>query len=453
MSNIHLGVALGRTILHAAGRGARGSAAESWSRMLAPMLGGAAEWPELKDALRELREDFGVSAGREATLSVALMPELVAVRPLELPPLRSEEVRRLLQRNSGRYFPGASEMQIVAATFTGIPNTVLGAAASARLVEAVLRAAREAGWTLRALVPAHAVWPRAAAAIWPSARAGAASVIVGFSDRIELLRLARGRVVDVRRFRAGSVGEEHVTEAIVGGAGSSRGSASVVAFLGPDGMRRNLSQRLGARGVSLLQPSARDAGIAANPGVAAAIHSLPVTTLELLPESVLVERQVAVRGLIRTLSIAAVALLLVAAALELWGQKRELREIQAQRAAIREGVTRIADARARISETEDRIAALRPAGSGAQWSVVIAEVARYLPRDAHLLAFRARGDSVIVEGSSSRATGVFTSLQRAPGLAGVSAAAPIRRDLSVDGDGMERFTLSASVAPPPETTP
>jgi hypothetical protein len=52
-----------------------------------------------------------------------------------------------------------------------------------------------------------------------------------------------------------------------------------------------------------------------------------------------------------------------------------------------------------------------------------------------------------VEGRAARATGVFESLQRAPGIGGVRAEAPIQQEVQDSGPPIERFLLGARLQP------
>ena len=102
---------------------------------------------------------------------------------------------------------------------------------------------------------------------------------------------------------------------------------------------------------------------------------------------------------------------------------------------------------------EARLTALAAAETGAsRWSGIIAEVAEHLPSDAHLIGMRGTGDSLLLEGVAARAAGVFESLQLAPGVAGVRAAAPIRQEGQDSGAAVERFSLGARLATTRVTT-
>jgi hypothetical protein len=82
------------------------------------------------------------------------------------------------------------------------------------------------------------------------------------------------------------------------------------------------------------------------------------------------------------------------------------------------------------------------------WSTFLTDLADYLPRDAHIVALRAVGDSVAVVGIAREAAGVFEGLGRMPHLAAVRADGPIRQQVAPSGVVREHFGLSARWASP-----
>ncbi len=76
-----------------------------------------------------------------------------------------------------------------------------------------------------------------------------------------------------------------------------------------------------------------------------------------------------------------------------------------------------------------------------RWSGFVADLADYLPHDAHLVALRAAGDSAVLEGVAIQAAGVFQALQQIPQVGAVRAEAPIRQDAAADGSVHEQFAV------------
>ena len=229
---IRTGIAISMTEVCAADVRLSNSSGSAWRAPLEPPDSNGGGWPSLAKALRDLADELGTSGGR---LVVALMPPLTEVRRLQLPPLKREQVLQVLSRNAGRYFVTAREPQVVGTSFArrpsrSGPSPVLGAAASARLVNAIIAAAREAGWTVEGVVPAEVGWSSAATSIWPSFSKGSAHVLVHHADRTDLLTLDGGELASVRRFRAGAIDTDLITGALA--ASRSNGTAPRVGMLG-----------------------------------------------------------------------------------------------------------------------------------------------------------------------------------------------------------------------------
>jgi hypothetical protein len=402
-----IGVALAPDRICVAVPARRGEEGDAWCQPLDPAGVSAGGWPELQEVLTELRERPGSAAG---SLHVALLPPLVQARRIELPPLARAELRGVLTRDAARYFLGAREAQVVGVepleTRKGAASPVFAAAAPERLVQAVLSAAREAGWTVAAVVPAYAAWAAAAVASRPELRRGAGTAVVRAGALIEVVHLREGRPVLVRRFPGAADPGEALARADDG---------APVVQLDPDA-----SALLAAR----FAPRA--------PG--------PV----LLPESVHAARRGSSRRLTASLVAAAAACLVVAAGLELWGAGRELAAVQARRGELRESVATVVRARGMVDGMSARFARLDALEAGTpRWSVVLSTLAHHLPADAHLTSVRAAGDSLLLEGKARRALGVMEALQKTPGIAQVRPVAPIRRELHESGPTVEHFVLSA----------
>ncbi len=388
-------------------------ATATWSRPLTPRALGAGEWDDLRTALVELRESLALRAPRAA---IALLPPLAQARLLELPPLRPAEYRRILSRDAARYFPTGDVAQVAAGEPLAArgprrsldsPPRVLAAAAASDLIEALVRTVDAAGWQLGSIVPAEVAWLQ-------RLRGEVAALVVPAGTLVAVLRVDGGVPVALRRVRR----PLHEAPRVV---------REVIAELECDGAA-----------VQVLDDalSAAAAGAVSAPGP------------QLLPDRVVVERRRGVNRRMIQLSAAALALLLAAAGLDLWGARRELAAVASRRAAIREEVAAALARQDTLESLVARHAALERAGGAAvRWSEVLADFSDYLPRDAHLIAFRGRADSVGLEGIARRAAGVFEALRRAPRVAGVRADAPIRQEASQSGGPpVERFAVAARLA-------
>lgn len=451
---IRTGVALSLTELVAADVRLSGGAA--WRIPLDPPDPNGAGWPSLATALRQLAEKLGALDGR---IVVALMPPLTEVRRLDLPPLKREQVLQLLARNANRYFVGARETQVVG---TSIPKRaskvgpvpVLGAAASARLVKTIAAAANDAGWIVDGVVPAEVGWSAAAAAIWPSLAKGVSHLLVHHDDRTDLLRLENGALAGVRRFRVGSLDTQLIVDALSDA--RSNGTAPRVGSLGSAAPRQELVRALPREAAIVNVPGSEWTSAAADPMVAAATFVRADDALTLLTEDAAEVRARAGRRLTTMVFAASVVLLLGAALVELWGVKRELAAVQAERARIRPQLQSTLSGRTTFEASNRKLASLFEAQRETPYlSGVIASVTDALPAGAHLLSFRARRDTLILDGLAKNSGEAFAALEAIPGLVNVKSVGGVQRQLQDDGTALEHFTVQARMLlpVPPSSSP
>lgn len=258
------------------------------------------------------------------------------------------------------------------------------AAAPASLVERIEAAVAAVGWTLAAVMPAQVAWAA-------SVRDG--QLVARLPHATELMRVDRGRVVERRRLRAGE---------------------SVPAATEIDSY------------------------------IAAAQHAPRCHALEVCSDARRTARGRSARRLALALSAAAVGCLLLAAGIDFWGLERELAAVQARRATLAPEVARAIRARDSVNALAATVTTLEALESATpRWSAFFADLADYLPRDAHVVAFRAMGDSVALVGIAREAAGVFQGLERMPRLAAVRADGTIRQDVGANGVVREHFGVSA----------
>lgn len=444
---IHTGIALSATELCAADIRLRGDGAAGWRAALEPPNGDAT-WPSLAKALSDLAAVLGATG----VLSVSLMPPLTEVRPLELPPLRDDDLQHLLTRNASRYFVNARGPQMVGASWIGRqkrrgPAPLIAAAASARLVAAIRAAADESGWSVGSVEPAETAWSAGARSLWPAFARGAAKVIVAQDDRTDVLHLDAGQLTGVRRFRGGAADAAMIADTI--------GPSVRVGVAGTPAARRALVTALEQFGVHVLLP-AGDAAVIAERGDLLAAHFAgepggvgPVLRSD---ETATVDRAGGAK-LAWTMSSVAAALLVLSAGLELWGVKHQLRTVRDERAALRGQIAATLVGRTTLESTFRQVAALNTIDRTApQWSAVITSLSAAVPEDAHLTAIRTRQDSLVVEGLGEHAARVFDALASTRGLIDVRSAAPVRREAQEDdrGAALEHFTIAARVEAPSE---
>jgi hypothetical protein len=258
------------------------------------------------------------------------------------------------------------------------------AAASARLIDAIEAAVVSVEWTLGAVVPAHAAW---------AAKVRDGRVAARLPHATEVVRAEGGRIVERERYRPGETHPEAVE---------------------------------------------------IDPYAVAAEHATTGHALDLCSEARHAARRRGTRRLATALAATAAACLLLAVALDYWGLERELAAVRARRASLAGQVAVAMATRDSLGSVAGDVATLRALdASTPRWSTFFTDLADYLPRDAHLVALRAVGDSVAAVGIAREAAGVFEGLARMPRLAGVRADGPIRQEVAPTGVVREHFGLSA----------
>ena len=399
----------------------------------------------LESGLRELRVRLSAVTGRTDTMhvSIALMPPLSDTRVLTLPPLRLREAEAVIRRDVARYFVGGSAARTVgiaraaagACKGDAAPATaVLAAAAPTATLEAVRAAATRVGWVVDAVAPAHGAWIGAAAGARVGAIlavAGDGAVVIGFED---------GEVNRIRQLPSALLDE------IVGAAGSPRGEALV--FAGED------AHDAFAGALRRAGWTVRDGrGDARSALELAALHAQD-SPIVFVPPSVVAERWRRSRTLGRRMAIAAVGLIILAAAIEVWGTRRELNAVRERRAAIRPQVAPLLASRDSIEQLRERADAIRSLEEDApRWTRALFDLALLLPADAHVTTLRTRGDTLVIEASGARAGEALQALRRAGSLTDLRLEGVVDRDLEDGSTAVERFRLSARLRRPLPTGP
>lgn len=416
-----IGAGLGRGRLALARQGAGSGTSDAWHAELeAPFADCAEFWTELDESLADGMRVLGADGGR---LTVALLPPLVQVRSVLLPRLRSADLAAVVRRDIPKYSPNVSDGQVVAAEQRAVTGAGLWpgliASAPAWLVEGLGRAAERAGLVLEGVVPAHQSW-----AAWSKARGGARLVFVD-GDAAEIVAISGGEVLEVRRVPASPV---RIDAAL-----AEMPPDPVLGFSAPD------------------VPLPAETDLVGTPAVAAGIAAshASVARFELVPDGVARQRRGSARRLASRMWIAAVVLALLAVGLYRAGLERELDALGNARQAARAEVAAAMNVRESLEGVRSRLDILRRAEQdGIRWTAVLDQVARTLPRDAWLSAFRADGDSIVMEGVAQRAAGVFDGLSTASVIRSVRPNGAIRQEVSDSGPPVERFSLSALLKTP-----
>ena len=146
---------------------------------------------------------------------------------------------------------------------------------------------------------------------------------------------------------------------------------------------------------------------------------------------------------------AAAALIVVALLLELWGVKRELAVVQAERARIRPQLQSTLTGRSTFEASNKKLTSLFAAQRESPYlSGVIASVTDALPEGAYLMSFRARRDTLILDGLAKSSGEAFAALEAIPGLVNVRSVGSVQRQLQDDGTALEHFTVQARMLLP-----
>lgn len=327
---------------------------------------------------------------------LVLLPPVAQVRRIELPRMSADDARMAIERNVARYFPDAAEpMTVAVQPVRGSRTSWIVAIAPTAVVTAAYEETAKGGVALGAVVPAQAAWAGAA---------GEGAVTVRHGDVTWRLEVARGELLAVRRV-----------------------PASLEATLPP-------SRVLARTDEEAVRAATRDA------------HR--VSVLHLVPDAIRAARAAAARRFVRIAGVAAAALLILSAGVNLWGERRELESLRARRAQHAAAVRATMLLQDTLTGATDRIGAIAGVDARAErWSAVIAQVAGALPPDAYLTAFRAEADSVSLEGQATNAAGVFAAMRTAPGIMAVRATAPVRQEGGAGQPVVERFLLGARVDP------
>ncbi|HEY4321314.1 MAG TPA: PilN domain-containing protein [Gemmatimonadales bacterium] len=417
------GVALGADYLLVVDR----QTGEERRAELAP-FSGESSWPALAAAFQQL-----VSS---ATLAIVLLPPLAEVRQLTLPPLDNDELVQLLTRNALSYFSTARGPQMIGVASgrarRGQPQMVVALAAPAALIAAIHAAARAAECQVALITCPEAAWSAAAQQLSPALRRGTVQLIVAAADRLTVVALYAGEVSGLRRLRGGVADAGRVAELL------RAGDRVALLGAGAEGVT-DLATRLGATvtpipapGVTAERLAARFAGAAAGPS--------------LRSERVVLAERALLRRATGLLAAAAVALIVLAAALQLWGVHRALRQVQGERLALRPQVATTLVGRSSTEDAFRRMAAIAAAERTApRWSIVLGDLTDRVPDDAYFTTLRARGDTLTIDGIAVSAAKVFDAIVASPMLAGVYAPAPVRRLSPEGGAPTERFTLAGEL--------
>jgi hypothetical protein len=406
-SRLVVGVAIGVDSLTATWY-ARGGTME-WSASLARDGHSPPPAEALRAAFADLR--LRLPAVARTALAIAILPPLARVRRIELPCMSDDDRRLAVSRVAERYFIGLGELVVCAVERLKREGAVvpfLAAAVSCSFISDLEQIAGECGWLIDRIVPAHAAWVAAGATQWRELRRGDGRLAIPGARETTVLMIRGGGLCIARRVRRGAA------------------LLSVEADA-----KRSLILGDGNRSAALI----------------AADAARITRSLELTPDATRKARRNALVRVTRWLLCVAAACFVAACGVYRWGLSHHLAAIAVQRNALRPRVNAAVAARDTLDRLLRSIDAMQSREHAApRWSSAVARIALALPGDASLIALRADGDSISLDGQAGDAASVFAALRSAPGLAGVRSTAPIRQELTIGQSSIERWTIALRVA-------
>lgn len=397
----------------------------------------------LNDAFERLRAELGTSAesSTRASIDIAILPPLADARLIPLPPLRPAEAHAVLRRDSGRHFVGVQSPHIVA-VHSGptqrarTDGQVLAAASNAAFIDAIGTAAADAGWQVHSIVPAHAAWTMAAAS---GSGAGAHAFVAVTGQTAHIVRLSGRRAASLRRIPL-SARDDIVSAAMDADSGHDAAGTRVAIFAA-ETVREDLARAFSAKGGSVAPAGGDAAAVAAqfagNAGVRFVSASFAAGQRA-------VEKRLAMR-----LFLAAAVLVVLAGAVDMWGARREWNAIRGRRAEIRAQVGPLLATRDSIylllrqTSEIDALARATP-----RWTPALFDLSLLLPPESHLTGLYASGDTLVIEAQGAGAGTALQALRGAGSLRDARLIGTVDREMDGGATSIERFRLSARLAPP-----
>lgn len=372
-------------------------------------------------------------------LVVALLPDLVTTRTVDAPPMRDRELRAHLSRRPGRYVPRPWPRTVVGLgpkrTAGRSEGTRTVAFADAEVVDRIYGCAADAGHHVVAVIPAGPAWLQAPSTARDSDGVGDRGAAASRNGEAESVRVVRAPT-------SGRTALHMVREDDLGDLVHRVFPDSPV---GRDALARTLDD---------LSASEVDGEVEEDPwGLAATgarrlgstLHS-EASALPLVSDRIRGRWRARDRRRTVTLAAGALVFLLLAAVSYPLGLRRDLDALRTERRRIQPSVETILELQTRTDDLGGTIRALEREEAGApRWSEAVAGVASGLPRSAYLTSFRGGGDTLTVDGLAAQATEAVEGLATMPGVEGLRAVGPVRRE-AISGDRtVERFTLAGVV--------
>lgn len=195
---LSVGVALGQdgfaTIVAFDGAHHNAAKVKQWSCGIG-LPGDDSDWGELTTRLQTVKEELGAAAFK---LTLTIERPFVQVKHLNLPRLKPDDARQLLERGPDAFFPRIGSAGLVAGVNRVGKDYILAAVTVPSLLAAADRAARKAGFTFIGIQSAGLSAGAGATALAPQLRRGDWHMVIALSSSVEVVHMARGRVVGLR---------------------------------------------------------------------------------------------------------------------------------------------------------------------------------------------------------------------------------------------------------------
>ena len=421
--SVQLGAALSKDRITVARFDSRGRWREFvLTSAIHPPSDGSPEWPELEDAFLQITP-IARDEGEPPVLRVALLPDMVFTRRIRLSAkVRRPEAAALFVRDAIRYFPAATNPQIAdlrLVEHNAGMRTWLVTVADDMLLDVIHSAAVAARLRLMSITP---YW----AALESEVRRGyrrdsAPDRLQGFDSRhVHVVDLIRQRAVDVRT----------TLPQLLSMDAESRRSVFVGHPAGNEIEALDCRPQICHTGPESVQTFGDVVALCSGSRAAVSLRSRSAVAADDLNT---------IRS-IRSRLRATLAILMVAAAVDAYGVRRERSELRNEREAYAPSVAAAQAMTMQLDSLEARAVELRGLRDAApQWTATVMDVAAHLPLDSHLIRLDGHApDSLVLRGHSGDAEAALTAFGQLERYETVRFTEPLH---SVGGDSSYRFTL------------
>ena len=381
-------------------------------------------------------------ANPHGLLRVTIGRPVAHTRTLPFPTMARSAFERVVARDWTRHIIG------IRAT----PHTVAGepvdrgrwraAFAPTDVLDALSQATAELGWAGVEIRTADDALAGAIRTLAPaeSREADLLAVVCDSNGPTDVLHLRNGAPWLGRSLLAGSGDDGVATFA------QTHARRAPVVIFGGGTRAAMLARTLGDRGH---RTQMLDVGLSPDATAAATLAvlgTLSPASLPLRTPAVSMARERQMRGVTRWLVVATAAALLVAFALEHWRITSASNDVRLHRAELSLKVSNAIALRSAIQADVDVASALATREAQAsRTSAVLAAVTLAMPTGTALTAFSVAGDTISVEGESTRSAAVYESLRALPILTAVKLASPLRQERQVGDVAVEHFAFNARV--------